>query len=478
MRYLILNLILIMASLHVGAVEPPVILPKPQECNLTGGFLALFKTKGIRYHQDANLAPESYRLQIEKEGVHVFSSDQNGRIYAEQTLKQLQWQYQKQGFIPCLSILDAPKMKWRSFMLDSGRQYQSLKTIKKYLDMMSLLKMNRFHWHLTEGLGWRIEIKKYPKLTQIGAYVAKGKEQQGYYSQKAIREIVKYAKARGITVIPEIDMPGHAEAALNAYPEFSCFNKKPEIPKEGFTQHIFCAGKDETLAFLKNILDEVCELFPSQYIHLGGDEALKGDWDKCPTCQKRIEDHGLKNSHDLQIWFSAEMAKYLKSKGRKAIFWGDVIYQDGYQLPDNVAIQWWNWRGHQDLAYKNAIKRGHELIAATNYYTYLNFPTSPWKGYQKYRIFDLKDVYENNPSNLQDPHPMVLGMSTSLWTDYGLTEDLLDQRIFPRIFALAQQMWYKGDEVPYAHFYEQIIRIKPLFENQGYQFGPFLKTNP
>ena len=220
---------------------------------------------------------------------------------------------------------DSPRTPWRCFLLDSGRQYQKISTIKKYIDMVSLLKMNYFHWHLTEGLGWRIEIKQYPRLAQIGGSVGKGEEQQGFYTQKEIQEIIEYASERNITVVPEIDMPGHAEAALSAYPELGCFGQPVEVPQHGFTQNIFCAGKEEVLHFLKNILDEVCAIFPSPYIHLGGDEAPKGNWDKCPDCQKRIAAMNLKDSHDLQLWFSAQMADYLKSKGRKAIFWGDVV---------------------------------------------------------------------------------------------------------------------------------------------------------
>ncbi len=159
-------------------------------------------------------------------------------------------------------------------------------------------------------------------------------------------------------------MPGHAQTALSAYPELSCFGLPAKIPLQGFTDNIFCAGKDKTLRFLKNVLDEICTLFPSPYIHLGGDEALKGNWNTCPDCRKRIADQGLKNSHDLQLWFSAEMANYLKSKGRKAIFWGDVVYREGYPLPDNVVIQWWNYRGHRDLTLRNALKGNHPVVCS------------------------------------------------------------------------------------------------------------------
>ena len=328
---------------------------------------------------DSSLPPEGYRIRIHPQQMVISASDKGGFTYAVQTLRQ--WVAGSAGSITfaCASVTDYPRTQWRCFLLDSGRQFQKIATIRKYIDMASLLKMNYFHWHLTEGLGWRIEIKQYPHLTRTGGSVGKGEEQQGFYTQEEIRDIIEYARQRNITIVPEIDMPGHAEAALSAYPELGRFGLPVEIPQSGFTQNIFCAGKDGTLRFLKNVLDEVCALFPSPYIHLGGDEAPKGNWDKCPDCQKRIAAMNLKDSHDLQLWFSAQMADYLKSKGRKAIFWGDVVYHDGYPLPDNIVIQWWNYRGHKELALRNAIKHHYPVICSSNYYTYLNFPVTPWR---------------------------------------------------------------------------------------------------
>ena len=429
----------------------------------------------------SDVLPEAYRLTVTAQGVVIEAADKAGFVYALQTLRQWKRTDEKGDFeFPCVVIQDRPQMAWRGFMLDSGRQYHSVVTIKKYIDMASMLKMNVFHWHLTEGLGWRIEIKKHPRLTEVGSAVADGEEQQGYYSQEEIRDIVAYAHERGITVVPEIDMPGHAEAALVAYPELGCFGQKVEVPKQGFTHHIFCAGKEHTLQVLKEILDEVCELFPSTYIHLGGDEAPKGNWDRCPDCQQRIASLGLKDSHDLQLWFSAEMAGHLKSKGRKAIFWGDVLYRTGYPLPDNVAIQWWNYRGHGDLALRNAVEQGYPVVCSSNYYCYLNFPVTPWKGYAENRTFDLRDVYTNNPSYraATEGNPLVLGMTCALWTDYELTEAMLDQRLFPRILALAEQMWHAGALQPFDVFYQRAYEMKPWFEAHGYTFGPALKETP
>lgn len=459
----------------------------------TAFYLHLFQTEVLRntpvcWHTekakadicwvvDSTLPSDGYRIHIEPKQLVVTASDKGGFVYAVQTLRQ--WVAGTTGNITftCGDISDFPRVQWRCFLLDSGRQYQRISVIKKYIDMASLLKMNYFHWHLTEGLGWRIEIKQYPRLAQIGGSVGKGEEQAGFYTQDEIKELVQYAANRNVIIVPEIDMPGHAEAALSAYPELGCFGLPVEIPQHGFTQNIFCAGKDSTIRFLKNVLDEVCALFPSLYIHLGGDEAPKGNWDKCADCRKRIATFGLKDSHDLQLWFSAEMAEYLKTKGRKAIFWGDVVYQDGYPLPENTVIQWWNFRGHGDLALRNAIKHKYPVICSTNYYTYLNFPLTPWRGYGKERTFDLKDICLNNPSDkvLKENIPLVLGMSCALWTDDGVTERMIDRRLFPRIIALAEQMWNQEGITDFNQFQEKILLRKEWFERLGFEFGPALK---
>lgn len=435
-------------------------------------------TAHICWMNDTSLPPEGYKISINPKQMTITASCERGFVYAVQTLRQ--WVSGPAGKLTfaCADITDSPSMQWRCFMLDSGRQYQRVSTIKKYIDMASLLKMNYFHWHLTEGLGWRIEIKRYPRLAQIGGSVGKAEEQHGFYTQEEIREVISYASQRNITIVPEIDMPGHAEAALSAHSELGCFGLPVEVPQHGFTQNIFCAGKDEVLTFLKNVLDEVCELFPSPYIHLGGDEAPKGNWNKCEDCQKRIAALNLKDSHDLQLWFSAQMANHLKQKGRKAIFWGDVVYQDGYPLPDNTVIQWWNYRGHKDLALRNALKHNYPVICSSNYYTYLNFPLTPWRGYAKERTFDLKDLYLNNPSNkaCNEKNPLILGMSCALWTDDVVTERMIDQRLFPRIIGLAEQMWYQGEPLDFTRFYEHVLQKKEWFEQQGYEFGPALKS--
>lgn len=429
--------------------------------------------------QRSDLSQEAYELKITSEYVEISARSQAGYFYAVQTLLQLlrpeiyhtQPTEAMEWKLACLEIKDTPQYDWRSFMLDSGRQFQTVAFIKRYLDILAMLKINVFHWHLTEGQGWRIEIRKYPRLTEIGSRVANGEEQQGYYSRQDIKEIVDYAKARFITVVPEIDVPGHAEAALIAYPELACFGRAPESVM-GYSANLVCAGNEANYRFLENVLDEVCDLFPGEYIHLGGDEAPKDNWNKCPACRKKIQEQGLKDSHDLQCYFAKRLAAYLKGKGRKAIFWGDVVSQDGESLPDNVIIYWWNARDHGDLAYRNAVKRGHPVICGTNAYCYLNYPVTPWSRYEKSRTFDLKTTYEQNPSDLSAPDSLVLGMGCCLWTDWHVKMSMIDQRVFPRIYSLAEQMWHQGERLPFDAFYEKIKRTYPRLKILGIEYGP------
>ena len=457
----------------------------------------------VCFTTDSSLKSEAYQLAVTPEQIQVKASDIKGFFYALQTIRLLlpsavegnQQAKNIRWSIPAVTIQDEPRFGYRALMLDAARFFIPKENVLRIIDCMGMLKINTLHFHLTDDNGWRLEIKKYPRLTEVGAwrvnrmdvpfYFRRNAEPGeptpigGFYTQEDIKEMVSYAADRQIEIIPEIDMPGHAEAALSAYPELGCFGLPVEIPQSGFTQNIFCAGKDGTLRFLKNVLDEVCALFPSPYIHLGGDEAPKGNWDQCPDCRKRITTEGLKDSHDLQLWFSAQMANYLKSKGRKAIFWGDVVYHDGYPLPDNTVIQWWNYRGHKDLALRNAVKHHYPVICSSNYYTYLNFPVTPWKGYTEARTFDLKDVYLNNPSDkaISEKNPLILGMSCALWTDDGVTERMIDRRLFPRILALSEQMWHEGEALDFDRFYRNILHRKAWFEEAGFEFGPALKED-
>ena len=478
-------------AIYYSGVKRSSILDKTLGEDIFSAFIIDYSVKSekeadIVLKEKNGILAEAYEIDITSDQISIYAGDATGFLYALQSLRQIIGKNTaKNLLINCVEIEDSPRVGFRSFMLDSGRQYHKVETIKKYLDMLVILKMNYFHWHLTEGLGWRVAIDKYPELAKKGSQVGGLPEQQGFYSRAEMEEIVRYAAARSITVIPEIDMPGHAEAAIFAYPDLGCFGKEPTIPKKGSTETIFCAGKDHTINFLKDVLDEVCDIFPSEYIHIGGDEAKKGNWDKCLNCLKRREVLGLENSHQLQLWFTAEMANHLGKKGRKAICWGDALTSTGYDLPDNVVVQWWRAKASGNSVakeYITAMDKGLEVICGTNYYNYLNFPTVPWSLYKEGRTFDMEDIYMRNPSYYMPkttPYDKVIGMSTSLWTDGNVTENMIDRRVFPRIFAVAEQMWYKEDLKDFNVFMGIVKDKQNWFEDLGYKYGPALKeTTP
>lgn len=268
----------------------------------------------------------------------------------------------------------------------------------------------------------------------------------------------------------------HAEAMLFAYPELHCFGQKPTAYKGFHSPHILCGGKESTYRFMKNVLDEVCALFLSKYIHLGGDEAPKDNWDKCPHCQAKMEKEGMKTTHNLQLHFSKQLALYLQQKGRKAVFWDDVVDEGDVKLPANTVINWWNYRSKGDNGYKKAIENNYEIVCSTNYYTYLFFPVTPWGVTKENRTFDLKMVYEQNPSDLKNPPRNVLGITTCQWGDDGMQEYMNDRRIFPRVYALAEQMWSTGERPTFEAFYNKVKSKYPYLKQIGVDYGPAMKN--
>lgn len=335
-------------------------------------------------------------------------------------------------FLSTFSVVAQP-MSWRGLLLDSGRQYQTVECIEAILDSMAVRNMNVFHWHLTENDGWRMDLKCAQKLSAVGAYVADGEEQQGFYTHKEMKHIVRYAHKRGITVVPEIDLPGHSAALITAYPEFGC------------SKDVVCPACHDLLPFLKRVLDEVCDIFPSPYIHLGGDEVNHDAWRTCDACQQLMREQGIEDEASLQVWFECQLIEHLAKRDRTAILWEDVLYETQAVLPENLVVQWWNYRSKGERGLREALRRGIPVILSSNYYCYLNFPETPWRDYGPERTFTAEDI-RNNPSyRFYDPmNPLILGMEACLWTDYNLTMDLLFKRLFPRLDFLSKQMQGKS----------------------------------
>ncbi len=426
--------------------------------------------------QADTLGAEGYSLEVTPRSVIIRAAKPAGLFYACQTLRQLlpiqiyreapvddiRWE------IPCVRIEDYPRFAWRGAMLDSARYFMPKEFVKKFIDLLAMHKMNSFHWHLTDDQGWRIEIKTYPQLTEIGAWRKEsivghyrdkprkydGKRHGGFYSQDDIREIVAYARARHVNVVPEIEMPGHAQAAIAAYPELGNTQEKLNVSTVwGVHSNIYNAN-EETILFLQDVLTEVLELFPGEFIHIGGDEARKDQWQAGPAVQARIRELNLKDEHELQSYFIKRMDAFLTSKGRRLIGW-DEILQGG--LAPNATVM--SWRGEKGGIV--AAKAGHDVVMAPTAYTYFDYyqsrdPNEPLAigGY-----LPLPNVYNYNPipkelSVEQARH--ILGAQGQLWTEYIPHPKKAEYMAFPRLTALAEVTWTQDNHKDYDDFTERL----------------------
>ncbi len=413
------------------------------------------------------LGDEGYMLKVDKKGVQITAASPAGIFYGVQTLKQLIPVPQAAAILSInyCDIKDQPRFKWRGTLLDVGRHFFPVSFIKKYIDYMAMYKLNTFHWHLTEDQGWRLEIEKYPKLTEISHWreetvVGHAKISQeydgvgygGFYTQKQVRDIVKYAADRYITVVPEIEMPGHTSAVLAAFPELGCTGGPYKVQKRwGVHKEVFCAGKEETFKFLENVLDEVCEMFPSKYIHIGGDECPKIEWEKCAACQKRIKDEGLADEHQLQSYFIQRMEKYLNSKGRQIIGWDEIL--EGGLAPGATVMSWRGIKG--GIA---AAKEKHMVIMSPNSHMYIDHYQSENKESEPLAIggfLPLEKVYSYEPipdELAEDEKHFVLGAQANLWTEYIPSTMQAEYMLFPRVCALSEVVWSPKDKKDFADF--------------------------
>ena len=421
---------------------------------------------------DSSLGDEGYSL-ISNRNKIILTGTPHGLFYGVQTLFQL---LPKEIFsknivpniswsIPSVEIKDVPRFKWRGMHLDVGRHMFPVSFIKKYIDYIAMHKLNTFHWHLTDDQGWRIEIKKYPKLTEIGAWrngtqIAKtdksdDKRYGGFYTQDEIKEVVKYAEERFITVVPEIEMPGHSVAALTSYPELSCTGGPFEVRKLwGIDEDIFCAGNEETFTFLENVLTEVLELFPSKFIHIGGDEAPKVRWEKCSKCQTRIKKEGLKDEHELQSYFITRIEKFLNSKGRQIIGW-DEILEGG--LAPNAAVM--SWRGI-DGGIK-AAKLKHNVVMSPTDYCYFDYyegqPETEPLAIGGFLPLEKVYSYEPIPEELNsDEQKYIMGLQANQWTEYIATPELAEYMTLPRLCALSEVAWSPKGKRNYEDFSDRM----------------------
>lgn len=394
--------------------------------------------------EGSRFGAEGYHLQVGPGEVVVSASTPRGEAHARQTLRQLNAQAQREGVpLPAVSIEDAPRFSWRGGHLDVCRHFFPLETVKAFVDWLSWHKFNVFHWHLTEDQGWRLEIQRHPRLTEIGAWRddGQGGRYGGFYTQEEVREVIDYAAAREITVVPEIEVPGHAVAALAAYPHLGCEGR--ELPVEtqwGVFDDVYCPGNEDLFGFLAEVFDEVCALFPGEYVHIGGDECPKTRWKTCPKCQERMRQEGLADEEALQSYTIRRVEQLLLDRGKKLIGWDEIL--EGGLAPQATVM---SWRGEEGGL--TAARASHDVIMCPNSHCYLDHKQIDDPGETVGRPMDVCVLdrcydYDPMPSALEEREAHhVLGSQANVWTEYIRNSEELEYAVFPRICALAEAFW-------------------------------------
>ncbi|MAD98415.1 MAG: glycoside hydrolase family 20 [Flavobacteriaceae bacterium] len=428
----------------------------------------------IIFKKEENLANEEYHLFIDEKGIQIVASYPSGWFYGVQSLLQIFHQYEtnrgQTTSLPLLSVKDKPAFQWRAFMLDEARHFKGMDQVKLLLDEMAYLKMNVFHWHLVDDQGWRIEIKKYPLLTKIGSTrkstqigpkqwespIQSGEPHSGFYTQEQLKEIINYAQERFITVVPEIEMPGHSTAAIAAYPWLGTSKRKIEVPiKFGVGKDVYDVTDPAVYQFLTDVLDEVMDVFPSEVIHIGGDEVKYNHWKNSKSVQRFMKVNDLKSPADLQVYFTNKISNFLQEKGRRMMGWNEILghnlhyFQDKkdtkttQQLATNAVVHF--WKGDLELA-TNAVKNGYDIVNSLHSSTYLDYT---------YKAISVKKAYEFNPipKGLDKKyHSKIIGLGTQMWGEWIPTNGQMHYQVFPRIAAYAETGWTKASQKNYYRF--------------------------
>ena len=453
--------------------------------------------KGFSFAVDPTLDPEEYAISISSKSVKVRASQGVGFLYAIQTLKQMlptaffegKTANSEKWVLPAVEIQDKPRFAYRGMHMDPCRHFFDVDEVKKYLDVMALHKLNRLHWHLTEDQGWRIEIKKYPRLTEVGAYrdqtvvgknfdpfVGDGVRYGGYYTQEQIKEVVAYAANLGITVIPEVDLPGHMIAAVASYPYLGCTGKQFKVwERWGVADEVLCPGKETTFEFLEGVLEEVMELFPSEYIHIGGDECPKTYWKTCPHCQKKIKELGLKSDDKhsaedyLQNYVTERVQSFINAHGRKIIGWDEIL--EGNLAKGATVMSWRGVAGGIEAA-----KNGFDAIMTPNSYMYFDYFQSNELdkeplGIGGYLPIDTVYSYEPYKGIPEEARHHILGVQANLWTEYIASNEHLEYNLLPRLDALSEVQWCEPDRKDFERFKKSLERMCKIYDILGYTYS-------
>ncbi|MCQ2174661.1 MAG: beta-N-acetylhexosaminidase [Bacteroidales bacterium] len=451
------------------------------------------QARGFVFLKDGGIPAEGYVIEVSRKAVTVRFPDYKGLLNSIQTLKQImpvciytgaptdgiRWE------IPCCTIKDAPRFGWRGMHLDCSRHFFPVEEVKKYLDVMAMYKLNKFHWHLTDDQGWRLEIEKYPRLTETGGFrdgtcIAKDMDSNdgirygGFYTKEQIREVIAYAANLGIEVVPEIDLPGHMRAALAAYPEFGCTGGPYTVwTSWGVAQEVLCPGKEGTMQFLEDVLSEVADLFPCEYIHVGGDECPKDEWKKCPDCQARIAELGLKDTKKatkeqyLQNYVTARMQQVLGSKGKKLIGWEEIM--EGELAPGATVMSWKDGKLGAE-----AVRKGFDVVMTPYEHCYFDFAQSDSKDEPLggWGTLPLKKVYEFNPTRgfTDEEAGHILGAQANLWTEYIPTSEHLEYMLLPRLQALSEAQWCSNGAKDWQRFRASLEIHLGILDLLGYNY--------
>jgi hexosaminidase len=439
----------------------------------------------------ADIGAEGYKLSVSPASIKIRANTKAGIIYGMQSVLQTLPAIRTNAAlqVPVMEITDFPRFKWRGLHLDVSRHFFSPEMIKEYIDLLASYKLNKFHWHLIDDQGWRMEIKKYPELTNVGAWRGdhtdkvwgerpQAKEGEpatygGYYTQEQIKEIIDYAALRNVTIVPEVEMPGHVASAIATFPHLSC-TQKPQLPLTGgnYTgiSSNYCPGNEDVFAFLEDVLDEVVELFPSEYIHIGGDEVNKSSWEKCNKCQARIKEEGLEDEHELQSYFIKRIEQYLISKNRKMMGWDEIL--EGGLAPEATVM---SWRG--EAGGIEAAKMGHDVVMTPGSPVYFDhYQAGPEGEPLAIGGFNsLKKVYDYEPipealSNREEKY--IMGAQANVWTEYITTAEHLEYMILPRMPALAEVVWSPKESRDWNSFNQRIQEHFRAYEQKGFHYCP------
>ena len=465
------------------------IVPEPVDIEVSG---KLHDIRSCSCSVSDTLAEEAYTIEAKRGRITITGGSEAGIFWGRQTMREISGQFD--GKIPDIRIYDEPEFKYRGVHLDCCRFFYPVEDVKKFIDIISLHKFNVFHWHLTEDQGWRAEIKKYPLLTEVGS-IRKGsiinnynKERivydtpvTGYYTQDQMRDIVAYAAERHVTVIPEIEMPGHCMAALVAYPELGCTGGPYEVDciTADILPDILCAGKDNTVQFLKDVLDEICDIFPSEYIHIGGDESPRVRWKECPDCQARMKELGLGDESQLQSFLVKEVQNHLALKGRRIIGW-DEILEGGVDSTATVM----SWRGTQGG--KAAARKGNDIVMAPTSHCYFDYfqtndPAANGEGIGIGGYINLERAFSFNPYEDLDGNARkhIKGIQANLWTSHFPSFDDVQPRMLPRIAATAEVAWSASRRSSYDDFVNKMkAALLPIYEEEGYIYADYAFRTP